>query len=207
MRNRSRREIAGHGIGIGVGVGFAMLVMVAGFTWETALASDVAPAGAAITTTRAAGSPRLTQLGHVTFWECKAKTTEMLVAVNTLTLHPGSTLAITFTVRNQAATGCNYTAPSVGSTPGATSSTLQAGPCGSVGFEVVGPHHKNVWPGVQVVHCPALGFAELAPNGTVSGTGTWNQTQPNSTARVPAGNYTLVVNDRHFSFPLRVLAH
>lgn len=57
------------------------------------------------------------------------------------------------------------------------------------------------------MHCPALGFAQLAPNATVSGTGTWNQTEPNSSKRVPAGNYTLVVNGRNFSFPLHVLAH
>jgi hypothetical protein len=143
----------------------------------------------------------------VTFWECKSKTTEMLVAVNSLSLHPGQVLDITFTVRNLAAAACNYTAPYAGSAPGAAATTLQIGPCGSVGFEILGAHNKDVWPGVQVVHCPALGFAQLATNATVSGTGTWNQTQPNSSTRVPAGSYTLVVNDRHFSFPLHVLAH
>ncbi len=61
-----------------------------------------------------------------------------------------------------------------------------------------------MWPGVQVVNCPALGFAQLASNGTVSGAGTWNQTKPNSSARVPPGNYTFVVDNRRFSFPLRV---
>ena len=62
-----------------------------------------------------------------------------------------------------------------------------------MGFEVEGPHHANVWPGVQLVNCPALGSAQLAPD---------------STQRVPVGNYTLVVNDnRHFSFPLHVVAH
>ena len=81
----------------------------------------------------------------------------------------------------------------------------EAGP--SVGFEIFGPHHTNVWPGVQVVNCPALGFAQLPANGTVSGSGTWNQTKPNGTARVPAGRYTLVVENRRFSFPLRVLGH
>jgi hypothetical protein len=153
-------------------------------------------------------APKLAQVGHVVFWECPAKTTELLVAVNTLTLHPGATLDISFTVRNGAATACNYTAPYAGVAPGPTVTTLQAGPCGSVGFEVEGPHHANLWPGAQLVNCPALGFAQLAPNGTVSGTGTWDQTKPNSTQRVPVGNYTLVVNDnRHFSFPLHVVAH
>ncbi len=31
-------------------------------------------------------APKLAQLGHATFWECLAKTTELLVAVNTLTV-------------------------------------------------------------------------------------------------------------------------
>ena len=110
-------------------------------------------------------------------------------------------------MRNGATTACNYTAPYADAAPGPTATTLQAGPCGSVGFEIFGPHHTNVWPGVQVVNCPALGFAQLPANGTVSGSGTWNQTKPNSTARVPAGSYTLVVENRHFSFPLHVLAH
>ncbi len=144
--------------------------------------------------------------GHVVFWECPAKTTELLVAVNTLTLHPGATLDISFIVRNGAAMACNYTAPYAGVAPGPTVTKLEAGPCGSVGIEVEGPHHANVWPGVQLVNCPALGFARLAPSGTVSGTGTWDQTKPNSTQRVPVGNYTLVVNNnRHFSFPLHVV--
>jgi hypothetical protein len=60
---------------------------------------------------------------------------------------------------------------------------------------------------VQVVNCPALGFAQLPANGTVSGSGTWKQTKPNGTARVPADSYTHVVENRHFSVPLRVLAH
>ncbi len=172
----------------------------------TALAMS-GPAVASTKTTRATATPKLTQLGHVTFWECSAKTTEMLVVVNTLTLHPGQTLAITFTVRNLAVTGCNYTAPAASTAAGAPATTLQAGPCGSIGFEIEGAHRKDVWPGVQIVHCPALGFAQLASNATVSGTGTWNQTEPNSSKRVPAGNYTLVVNGRNFSFPLHVLAH
>jgi hypothetical protein len=128
----------------------------------------------------------------------------LLVAVNTLTLHPGATLTISFTVRNQAATACSYTAPYAGAATGPTATALQAGPCGSVGFEIIGHHHHNVWPGVQVVNCPALGFAQLASNGTLSGAGTWNQTKSNSSARVPAGNYTLVVDNRRFSFPLHV---
>jgi len=111
-------------------------------------------------------APKLTQLGHATFWECPAETTELLVAVNTLTLHPGATLTISYTVRNGAAKACNYSAPYADAVPGPTATTLQAGPRGSVGFEILGPHHANVWPGVQVVNCPALGFAQLPANGT-----------------------------------------
>jgi hypothetical protein len=152
-----------------------------------------------------AAASKLAEGGHAVFWECPAKTTELLVAVNTLTLHPGATLHISFAVRNGATTACNYTAPYVGVVPGPTATTLQAGPCGSVGYEIQGPQHANVWPGPKLVNCPALGFAQLAPNATVSGRGSWNQTKPDSTQRVPAGNYTLVVNDnRHFSFPIRV---
>jgi len=162
------------------------------------LAAGPATAGAKV-------SP-LAQTGHATFWECPKKTTKILVVVNTLTLHPGAPLNLAFTVRNGAATSCNYTAPYAGATPGPTATTLQAGPCGSVGFEILGPHRHNVWPGVQVVHCPALGFAQLAPNATISGIGTWDQTKPNSTTRVAPGSYTLVI-DGHFRFPLRIAAH
>jgi hypothetical protein len=148
--------------------------------------------------------PKLAQAGKTTFWECSGRTTELLVAVSTLTLHPGATLDVSFTVRNGGATSCNYTAPYAGSALGPTVTTLDAGPCGSIGFEIVNASHHNVWPGPQVVNCPALGFAQLAPGATVSGTGTWNQTEPNTTARVPAGAYTLVVDTKHFSFPLTV---
>ncbi len=151
-------------------------------------------------------APKLVQLGHGTFWECNAKTTQLLVAVNTLKLHPGAALDINFVVRNQAAAECNYVAPYAGSAPGPTSTALQAGPCGSIGFEIIGAHRKNVWPGPQAFNCPALGFAELQPSATVSGTGTWNQDKPNTSSRVPAGSYTLVV-DGHFDFPLHVVSH
>lgn len=156
------------------------------------------------TTATHQASPKLAQSGKVTFWECPAKTTELLVGVNALTLHPGTTLTVSFTVKNIGSSSCNYTAPYAAAAPGPTASSLQAGPCGSVGFEVVNSAHRNVWPGTQVVNCPALGFAQLAPGATVSGTGTWNQTKPNSTARVPAGNYTVVVDNKHFTFPLKV---
>ena len=55
-------------------------------------------------------------------------------------------------------------------------------------------------------NCPALGFAQLQPNGTVAGSGTWNQTKPGATTRVPVGHDTLVV-DGHFSFPITIAAH
>jgi hypothetical protein len=149
-------------------------------------------------------APKLAETGQVTFWDCPSKTTLMLVVVNTLTLHPGATLDVSFTVRNGAKTSCNYTAPYAGVAPGPTSTTLLAGPCGSVGFQIEDAHHHNVWPGNEVVNCPALGFAQLAAGATVSGTGAWDQTKPNSTHRVAPGRYTLVVENKHFSFPLRV---
>jgi hypothetical protein len=180
----------------------------------TALAAAVllpltAPATAATASVTGKGgghpsAPKLAQVGHATFWNCPAKTTDLLVAVNTLTLHPGVPLTISFTVRNTGNASCNYTAPYAGVAPGPASTVLRAGPCGSVGYQIEDSHHHNVWPGVQVVNCPALGFAQLGPNATVSGTGSWNQTRPNSTHRVPVGTYTLVVANKHFSFPLRV---
>ncbi len=170
----------------------------------------LAPAGAAAAakstkSTKTPPTSKLVQVGHGTFWECNAKTTQILVGVNTLTLHPGSTLNIDFVVRNEAAAECNYVAPYAGAAPGPTSTALQAGPCGSIGYEVVGAHRKNVWPGPQAFNCPALGFAQLQPSATVSGAGTWNQDKPGSSHRVPTGNYTLVI-DGHFDFPLHVVS-
>jgi hypothetical protein len=167
------------------------------------LVAGDAPAGAAAS--KSGSAPEPAQAGHAAFWDCPAKTTELLVAVNTLTLHPGASLVISFTVRNGGTASCSYTAPYAGVVPGPTSTALTAGPCGSVGYEIQGANRHNVWPGVQVVNCPALGRAQLAPGATVSGTGSWNQTQPNSTHRVPPGSYTLVLENKHFGFPLRVM--
>ncbi len=158
------------------------------------------------TTTHHALAPKLDAAGHVKFWECSSKTTELLVAVNTLTLHPGSTLVITFTVRNTGTSPCNYTAPYTAVTPGPTSETLQAGPCGSIGFEITTSRGHEVWPGSQLVNCPALGFAQLAPGDTVSGTGTWNQDKPNSDKQVSPGWYTLIVDNKDFRFPIHVVS-
>jgi hypothetical protein len=149
-------------------------------------------------------APKLAETGAATFWGCSSKTTLLLVVVNTLSLHPGATLDVSFTVRNGGKTSCNYTAPYAGVTPGPTSTTLTAGPCGSVSFQIEDSHHHDVWPGDEVVNCPALGFAQLAAGATVSGTGSWDQTKPNSTRRVAPGNYTLVVGSKHFTFHVRV---
>jgi hypothetical protein len=174
------------------------------------LAALVLPAGlpaaahSGTTTTHHSSAPKLDAVGNVKFWECPSKTTRMLVAVNTLTLHPGSTLDITFIIKNTGTKSCNYTAPYAGVAPGPTSTTLQAGPCGSVGYAIANSRGHEVWPGPQLVNCPALGFAQLAPGATVSGTGTWNQDKPNTSTRVPPGKYTLVVDNKHFSFPIHV---
>ena len=176
-------------------------------TVTTASAVALATASAAGATGGAHRSPpRLAQGGHASFWDCPAATTELLVVVNTLTLHPGHSLDITFAVHNGATASCSYTTPYAQATAGSSSTKLEAGPCGSVAYEIVGPHRRNVWPGVQVVNCPALGFAQLAPGATVTGTGSWNQTRPDSAQRVPVGTYTLLV-DRRFSFPIHVVAH
>ena len=165
------------------------------------------PAAAAkstTTTTHHSSAPKLSAVGNVKFWECPAKTTRMLVAVNTLTLHPGSMLNITFIIKNTGTKSCNYTAPYAGIAPGPASTTLQAGPCGSIGYAISSSRGHEVWPGPQLVNCPALGFAQLAPGATVSGTGTWNQDKPNTSKRVPPGKYVLVVDNKQFSFAIQV---
>lgn len=184
----------------------AVLVPVAVAVLVTLLASGGVAAAKSTKSPKTPPTQKLVQVGHGTFWECHDKTTQILVGVNTLTLHPGSTLNIDFVVRNEAAAECNYVAPYSGQAPGPTSTALQAGPCGSIGYEIVGAHHKNVWPGPQAFNCPALGFAQLQPSATVSGSGSWNQDKPGSSNRVPAGSYTLVV-DGHFDFPLHVDSH
>jgi hypothetical protein len=177
-----------------------------GLVWAALGLSAALPAAAksGTTTTHHSSAPKLDAVGNVKFWECPSKTTKMLVAVNTLTLHPGSTLTITFIIKNTGAKSCNYTAPYAGVAPGPTSATLQAGPCGSIGYEIVTSRGHEIWPGPQLVNCPALGFAQLAPGATVTGTGTWNQDMPNTDRRVSSGRYVLIVDNKHFSFPLRV---
>jgi hypothetical protein len=185
-------------------------ISLSAFTLMAALATvgtGMVPAAAAFhKTSHTAAAPKLALAGHHTFWECTGKTTEILIVVNKLTLHPGDTLSMTFIVRNGATAPCNYVAPYAGAAPGPTSTALQIGPCGSMGFEIQGSHHSNVWPGSKPFNCPALGFAQLQPNATVQGAGSWAQTRPSGSGRVAAGNYTLVV-DGHFSFPLHIAAH
>jgi hypothetical protein len=183
----------------------AVMTLLAAFVVAGLAAGAGHPAGAAPKKgTTLVKTPKLAQTGQATFWDCHSKTTLLLVVVNTLTLHPGGTLDVSFTVRNGAKTSCSYTAPYAGVAPGPTSTTLTAGPCGSVDFQIDDAHHHNVWPGDEVVNCPALGFAQLAAGATVSGTGSWDQTKPNSTHRVPPGNYTLVVENKRFSFPIHI---
>ncbi len=188
---------------------WASLLATASATCSLFLAALVLPAGPpaaakSTTTTHSSSAPKQDILGSVKFWECPSKTTQMLVAVNSLTLHPGSTLGVTFIIKNTGTASCNYTAPYAGVAPGPTSTTLTAGPCGSVGFEIANSHGHEVWPGPQLLNCPALGFAQLAPGATVSGTGTWNQDKPNTTQRVAPGKYTLIVDNKHFRFPIQV---
>jgi hypothetical protein len=124
----------------------------------TAVVATVATsAGGALAAAPAAGAPggprgsppRLAQGGHAGFWECPAATTELLVVVNTLTLHPGHSLDISFAVHNGATASSSYTAPYAQTTASPISNKLEAGPCGSVGYEIVGPHRRNVWPGAR----------------------------------------------------------
>jgi hypothetical protein len=149
---------------------------------------------------------RLAELGHGTFWECSSSTTPLLVGINRAVLHPGQALNMNFIVKNDGTKPCNYVAPYASASGGAAAAALDIGPCGSLGFKILGAKHKDVWPGVTPFNCPALGFAELQPGASVSGLGTWAQTLPNSTKRIPAGSYTLVIGNS-FSFPITIAAH
>lgn len=151
------RAPGGRWAALALAVALAVLVVL-----TTAGPIAAAPVGAGSTPGESGAHvvPTLAQTGHAVFWECPARTTELLVAVNTLTLHPGATLDISFTVRNTGTTACHYTAPYAGVAPGPTVTTLTAGPCGSVGYEIRGPHGGDVWPGPELVNCPALGFAQ-----------------------------------------------
>jgi hypothetical protein len=186
-------------------------VVALGRVWMVVASAILAVAGLGMVTAggpvaaASAQAPVLVQQGHGSVWECPSNTTTFLVAVNRLILHPGQTLSVSFVAKNLGPTACNYVAPYSGTTPGPTTTALQIGPCGSMGLEIRGRHHRDVWPGVQPFNCPALGFAQLQPNATVDGTGTWAQTLPGGTSRVPVGTYTLVV-DGQFSFPLRIAA-
>ncbi len=148
---------------------------------------------------------KLAELGHGAFWECSSGTTPLLVGINRNVLHPGQPLNMNFIVKNDGTKPCNYVAP-YATASGAAASTLDIGPCGSLGFKILGAKHKDVWPGVTPFNCPALGFAELQPGASVSGLGTWAQTLPNSNKRIPVGSYTLVIGNS-FSFPITIAAH
>jgi hypothetical protein len=148
---------------------------------------------------------RLAELGHGAFWECSAGTTPLLVGINRTVLHPGQPLNMNFIVKNDGTKPCNYVAPYATASGGATASALDIGPCGSLGFKILGAKHKNVWPGIAPFNCPALAFAELQPGASVSGLGTWAQTLPGSNKRIPVGSYTLVIGNS-FSFPITIAA-
>jgi hypothetical protein len=177
-------------------------------TVHLASSSGVSPSTAKTTrTARKKAAPakaKAVEVGHSTFWECKAPSTRVLVALSSLTLHVGTPLTINFVVRNIGTTPCHYVAPYADVAPGPTAAILQAGPCGSVGFDVVGTGRHNVWPGPAAFNCPALGFAQLKPGASVSGSGTWAENKPGSAAHVAAGRYTIIV-DGHFRFPVRVV--
>jgi hypothetical protein len=140
--------------------------------------------------------------GPITFWECPAKTTKALIAVSSLTLHPGDQLQLNFIVRNDGAAPCGYVVPVAGSA-GANPATLGMGPCGAVGFEILGAHNRMVWPGVKPFNCPALTFAQLGANAAVVGSGTWDQSNQSGTGRVAPGRYVLMVDD-HYEFALQI---
>jgi hypothetical protein len=192
MGSSPRGRIASLTSLVALGLAVAALLPAAGASASLSATSAKTPATHA---------PKRVQIGHGTFWECRSRTTKFLVAVNSLTLHVGRPLTFNFTVRNTGSAACNYVAPYASVAPGPTSLTLEAGPCGSVGFEIVGSGKHTVSPGPAAFNCPALGFAQLQPGASVSGSGTWAENKPGSSAHVAPGRYTLVV-DGHFRFPI-----
>ncbi len=86
--------------------------------------------------------------------------------------------------------------------PGPTATTLQAGPCGSVGFEIFGPHHTNVWPGVAGRQLPGARLRAAAGQGHGVGLGHLepDEAQQHGTGSRP-GNYTLVVDNSPLQLP------
>ena len=204
LRRLSPRLSGGRSVGQSGGMGRAP-----GGRWAAGLVGAVASAAIAVAPAGASGSgahaPKLAQVGHAVFWECPAKTTELLVAVNTLTLHPGATLDISFTVRNTGTTACRYTAPYYRGCARPTVTTLTAGPCGSVGYEIHGPHGGDVWPGPEIVNCPALGFARAGAGRHRVGHGFVGPDEAQQHPARPAGRLHPRRRDhRHFSFPIRV---
>src|ERR1700722_16914434 len=104
-----------------------------------ALPGAAGPAGASSSKSAKsthAAAPKRALDGHVTFWECPSRTTEALIVVNRLTLHPGQPRRMDCIHRNTGTTACNYVAPFAGVASGPTTTNLQAGQCGAIGFEI-----------------------------------------------------------------------
>ena len=139
------------------------------------------------TTTTHHASPKLAQLGHVKFWECPSKTTQMLVAVNTLTLHPGETLDITSPSGTAAPASCNYTAPFAGDDTRADRHHAAGRPCGSIGFEIASPHGHEVWPGPQLSTAPPWASRGLPPTPLCRERAGGTRTNPTAASGCSAG--------------------
>ena len=125
-------------------------------------------------------------------------TTELLVAVNTLTLHPGRSLDITFTVRNSAPTACSYTAP-YAEAPGPHPDHPGGG---AVRFRRLRDRRpapaQRVARGQRSSTARRSASAQLAPGAIVTGTGLVEPDSGQRRRAGPVGSYTLVV-DRRFT--------
>ena len=141
-----------------------------------ALPADSAAPRRGVAAQDAAAGPshKLLQQGPVTFWECKAKTTQASDRGELATLHPGDQLKLNFIVRNEGTKPCNYVVAARRRRARATAPTLPMGPCGAIGFEIdIEAHNQMVWPGVTTVQLsrPELS-ASWRPVATVVGSGT-----------------------------------
>jgi hypothetical protein len=70
-------------------------------------------------------------------------------------------------------------------------------------MDVYNAQGADIWPGPIAYSCPMISVVPLAPQATVTATGSWPKSvvTRSSNAAAPAGNYRLVIN-RTISLPI-----
>ena len=175
-----------------------------GPSWRHSSCPPGSAAAKSTTTTTHPSAPKLNVVGHVRFWECPSKSTEMLVDREHPHAAPRVHADAHLPRQEPGPSSCNYTAPYASVAPGPTSTALEAGPCGSIGFEIETSHGHEVWPGPQSSTARPWASPSSPPAPRSRARASWNQDKPNSTQRVAPGVYKVVVDNKHFTFPLHV---